>query len=113
MKSGYLFERTGEDWGETSTVPMGNIDNNNYRGCDAKDGRQRYSSKHCSAFRIECSAKRKNCVCVMSKKKMQVCIQREERTDNEDTCRTVYIAADDRSASKSSGRSPLLSRLSS
>lgn len=27
MKSGYLFERAGEDWGETSTVPMGNIDN--------------------------------------------------------------------------------------
>lgn len=71
MKSGYLFERAGEDWGEleTSTVPMGNIYNNYYRGCDAKDGRQRSSSKHCSAFRIECSAKRKNCVCVMSKKR--------------------------------------------
>lgn len=39
MKSGYLFERAGKDWGETSTVPMGNIDNNYYRGCDAKDGR--------------------------------------------------------------------------
>lgn len=67
MKSVYLFERAGEDWGETSIVPISNTDNIFHRGCDNKDGRQRCKSEHCNAFRIECFAKRKNSMYVISK----------------------------------------------